>query len=539
MKTECPHCKEVFEISANLLGKGVMCGHCSTKFIAEGQEVVIVEKITPVSSSKRANLGKSPGTEFKKATRTNILEEPSSVNNEQRWSEPAPLQYIFLILGVFIFVGTIVFFIFHVEKPFSLLAEMKEMDRLLLSVFLGLLVLLNFIFAFRRHRWIGFVVGFLGLILTIAVAYWYESEYKIFEQKLRGRVNAHLLMKQEDKMQHERDQEEKDSYDTTKEPSYIEGNIDPLLQVLKNNKSGEVLGLWVNGTNDNIDMQISRWLQRIYRLDSLPPIFKRANKSTLFVVVPAKMGLDVVSHFAEKIGSIGHVNPEKRLLVLDVSTSFFDSIPTGDLNDVNGVDFYTANLNELRSIDTYRVRDAAIRLKNAPPTVLKSDMRDTLSKVFDEGRLHGVYSDLEASTHVAQALCAWANKEDKQCVAMVENLLEELEKVPSSSKPKDLMVFLVAQKSSYGLTLLRKLWESSPMEWQSVYLESPDSMEEEVLSVLKRGKLNLSQRRSMVTILEKWATKKSLPQLDLLVDDSDADVRMRVENTRKRLMEQK
>ena len=543
IQTKCPHCDHIFKIPAHFLDKKVVCGHCSSSFLSEKYEEK--RQRHPVKARHSSFMGKTPHLSCKNIEQVPALGEEGKMIIEefnqggfQSSFESKEIKLTFLVLALFLLTLSLFVYLVFLSEPHSFLGDMQEMDRFLLISFVCALDFFLFILAFRKKSLVwGVFLGLFSVGALISMNYWFNFEQEGLMKKLKYNQLLNSRMSADTFFVLPTD-------DLEKEPPYLKGNLDSLDSILKEREKegtqNQALGIWVNDTNYERNMQIARWLQRMHKLETTPPIFERANNAALFVVPQALLDLKAVAFFSKRIGSVKYLDKKRHLLVVDADDSSFVAPSEKDLSNQSSDDYYPLNLNELRSIDSFRVRAAAIRLKNTPPLVLKDDVRRSLVNVFKEGIILSSYSDVECAVHIAEAMIAWANPLDNEIEGLVADLSKEVIKLPVEEGiqlPTSFVSFLLAQKSKVGNEILYKLWKDAPTIWQSFYKDAPHSMEEEMLAIIKKKEeISLAQKRSAMMIMERWATPKSYKVLESYENDPDLEVRTKARAILKRLV---
>jgi hypothetical protein len=247
------------------------------------------------------------------------------------------------------------------------------------------------------------------------------------------------------------------------------------------------------------------------------------------VVTGITTPMDELVKFCKPLGEVVMVHSTLPIVEVKVRNENFVENPIDKLSNKADPDFYTLNLAELNSIDLDRMEKAVKRLMDSSPKILRSDITQRLLELL-------VVDEVDFKAEICAALAVWSEKQGvagavamKQAANLVSRDLEV---------PKEMIALAVKEGNTDVVTILDKLWQKSPTDWEALYSDVGPAAEPVLLTHVAIN--DEGRRRSLVRILGKVGGKDGLqalesmkataiePELKILIDNSLAAIRTRI-----------
>lgn len=514
-RIQCPACGQRFNVGPELYGKMVECGACDHRFeVTDDVEVNPSNKQFPPGRSLRREHeeGEVPLARAQTAGSLRPTHKAPEIHYQ------SPLKPVQILAGIGAIGLTLaVWLVFIYGSRFGgALQDVTVEQRYLLAGAFGGLILFVFIMAFKHKKPLGAVIGviFGGSLLAA------PSIFPVHTTPVAERTIEELgdeLLKTDFQVAVPLDSER---------PLVERVGRPPIERAESTFGRGKAIGLLVNGMDDTMIDQISRYLTKKFTPGNPPSVFNR-DPSQLFVLAPVEMSFDDFLEEIVAIGRVQTVDEEKRLLDFAIRRNLFELPPEGQLESPTAPEFYRLNAEELRALDTERVRKAAVRLTKVPPVQMRRDVRNRLIERINSETSESDIWFLE----LAECLSKWAD--DDEAVAAVENAIRK----GGASHPlfdREMLLFLLENGSELGRESLQARWQDNPSNWEGIYTDMIKAgnawCKPHLVETLKHG--TIPQKRSAAKLLSFMVDGEVLEilqqQAQLLNEDGDIELRVQI-----------
>ena len=521
LKIECPACSRQFQVSEDLSGKTVECGACDKRFRVEDQVIVKEKKRIYPGENKDAlldRLGRSP---VKSAQPVNFQQANYVQNSKPEGAVPPKAGYS-IAAGFGIVLILIYAFIFFTGTAASatMYADVSMLQRFVLAAFVGLLGFGLIVFGARNWRRSGIFLGLLlsgGLLALVAT------------REVRLTPSLESDFSAEDASETAAVPAKNSAADMASELRLKP--IEDALAAARNSGAAapekSVAGIYINDMRERHELPIMEFLRRQLAIpDSQTPVFfPRGDTAQLVLVEGLMVSYDEVYGAVSRIGRAKSY-PELHLIVVDLDPNTF-SEPNRELFDKlidpqNPV-FFKSNLDELSQVGIDRVKKAITRLANVPEEIellFRPEITDKLVELLENE------PDKELRIELSRALKKWGQGNSAAAAKVLSKVDSWLN--AKLEIPKDIVDFVVENKTDGAVELVDTLWQREPLVWRDQYQDLGPMAEERLLEYVKGTDENL--KLEAIKILHHVGTSKSIPFLEKIEANGNQQFQIYVTN---------
>ena len=459
LRIECPSCRQTFEVGDELRGKTVECGSCERRFKVT-DEVVLGEaresRVYPDEAKKKMDMSRFGTTPMQGQIPVQFRTAQYEKAPRGQVMGPVPIGRSFALgAGILIAVlgGGLAW---AGSRPGAFLQDVSQEDRLLLFGFLGLISFCLVFWGLIRSRLFGFLLGLLlaaGLVSLVFLLPYHtsvrmnEGEGIVQNDDLKVDVPDFFPGITEKKM----------SLQEVQELTRWEGVVLPEIAEFGERKVGVV---WVRGMEEFHKLEINGYLRQKFNL-SADPECRKVREGYLFVLGGTDIDLDELEMAAGQFAKIEQKIPELRLVqtVFRGQAEENDSGSEGNLADMDSEAFYSANFEELTSLDRGRAMAAAKRLASAKPRRLRKDITRQFVNLLD------VDQPLGENAMIVKAMTSWSEEGDGADI-LVLNMAEEL-RGKGNELPDEFFTFLAKRRPPNSEGIVVETWAKRPGQYEA------------------------------------------------------------------------
>lgn len=515
----CPSCGQRFKVGEDLMRRTVECGGCEHRFRISDDVVVRGKKIYP-GERKDAGLGRfqrsplNPSKVPQKIAAVRYGEAP-----DPSYYEPTPpLRIVAAAAGVVLMLLMGVLLIFGAEYNAPLDGVPTE-RRLIMAGFTAVLGSLLVMYGNRKARGKAVIFSVVASAGLVSLPYFFDKACEPL-----GSKPVKLESRSEEEQQEDGKEDAKEEKPVLTGVELLKGQIgiEPLekeIERLRKEQSPRTaIGLWLRNLSASNRFLVRDFVLRVLDADHQSHYFPRGENEYLMVVTGVGIPLDRISKLVEPLGSVEHVYPDLSVIEVLVNNTNFVEGPIEKLNNKKDPAFYELNKRELESIDMDRVTRAVRRLVDAEPMIYRDDIVRQL--IF---LLEADYVDFKGD--VSQALLKWSSDPvpaGDAAMRVLESMIEEKPKVS-----KEMVELIVVAKNPKVIPFLDQLWQADPLRWE--YLYSLTGSGAEPLLLDHWVSEDAPHRHSIVRLLGKVGTRKSISPLEERLADAGAELRVLIE----------
>lgn len=475
------------------------CGSCETRFQVTAEVMAKnVGRMFPDEMKKKADL-----SGFARAPKQNIQAsfQPAQYETamKQNLIGPAPLgRTVAVVAGLVVLIGTLAIFYFGARSATGLLADFGSIQRLVLGSFFGLIGLVLTAWGMVKARFLGLLIGVGGALGIVALALFMPTQ-ESFLSGLPVEDDGYIPLDERKIVPVDELTGENMPQDEVLQETRWKATVQPAMVA---GRQGEVVGIWVRGMEEYLNIEIENYLRNTFDLPHKPD-FRMLDDGGIFVMTGIPFDLEEVEARVGRFGSVEQVFPEMSLIQMSVNGEVLGqnaAAISSKLNDPTNEAFYSLNYNELKALDPARVQAAVKRLRLAPPAQLRKDITVRLVALLNDEQDAELYEDL------AEALLVWSEPGDGADQVMV-GITERMD-AAGKKIPDGIISFLVQRKTPSAAPLLTTFWVESPGTLQGKLIDYGPSIADEVVAYLSSETPAIS--RSAAIILGEVATTDQL-----------------------------
>jgi len=521
LQIQCPKCTKRFTVHEDLAGKTVECGACDHRFPVKSESIIVERaKFYPGENKSEDflnRLGKKSATDGSGDGGTPVT-SASSPQVDAIMPSSAGQNIAAASGATFIILYSLVFFLG--TSTGGLFQDITMDKRLILGGFVGIISVGLVLFGAKNWRVRAALGGLLllaGLFALIFIRPVHTTPE--VEDDVRNSVEAEIKV--------EEDPTVEESLKSKVGYAAIEKKVQAMGERFNEDGAEYVVSIFVEGLTGSQFIEVENYIKDVL---SIPPtegvnLYKRnGERDSLIVISGIKLDFDtVIRHCDPRLGRATSY-PELRLIDLKMSASLF-SKPSDDfqkkLSDRAHPEFFSVNLDELRSLTPGRVKDAVARLSSIVDVELRYEepiIREFLDILVSK-------NDPILLSDLGKALRIWAGG-NKACVDTVSRkvtkLLDGKDIVPES-----LIGYLAENDAEKAPIIVDRLWSEDPEKWLNQYLLIGSVVEPRIIFHLENSPLRL--KKAAAILLAKMGTDKSLAVLEKLNTSSDDEFKILVE----------
>ena len=249
--------------------------------------------------------------------------------------------------------------------------------------------------------------------------------------------------------------------------------------------------------------------------------YTRAN-GALYIVTNAPGERRNISHLLSRFGKVTHAVPAKGVYEVrfDADRANLVSQYSPDVlsSPVNN-SYVTANLSELRSLDTMRVRMSARSLAASNVRVLRPEIRDTLVEVLREPWA----TEPDTYTALVEALVTYCRENDKEAVSLALKYFETRRVLMRDVSP-GVTRYLIREVPDEMVNPILDFWFENSIVWSEMLNLLGNRVQPKLLERLSDTN-NIRQITTILKYLQERGTAEALPALERFLDYPDSIIR--------------
>ena len=511
----CPSCGQRFRVRDDLVGRPVECGACENRFRITEDVIIRGRKVYPGErNDKRLDF-------FQRVPHADIAPSNgySSINYDN-FTDPlifessAPQRIIAGIMGVGVMLFIGMFLIFGIAHG-GVLDGMVTLNRMVMGVFAGALGTALLIYANPKERKKVLGVGMLCTLVLLSLPLFLKGGSP---PRAGGEVKKVVAPKKI---------EEAPDLTELRERLGTQPLEEEIARLKADGSTHRAVGLWLRDLREQNRFLIRDYVLRVTGADPQSHYYPRGGGDFLMVVTGITTPMDELVKLCKPLGEVVMVHSTLPIVEIKVRNENFVENSIDKLSNKADPNFYTLNLAELNSIDLDRMEKAVKRLMDSSPKLLRSDITQRLLELL-------VVDEVDFKAEICAALAVWSEKQGvagavamKQAANLVSRDIEV---------PKEMIALVVKEGNTDVVTILDKLWQKNPTEWEALYSDVGPAAEPVLLAHVAIN--DEGRRRSLVRILGKVGGPEGLrvlesmkhlaePELKILIDNSLAAIRSR------------
>lgn len=430
-------------------------------------------------------------------------------------SEVQPSQYLLLILGLLLVVGTTGLFMISESSQFGILTNMSESNQRMLVGFLGVVAAGLIWLSSRHHRWLMFFVALAALVFS-----WFIPDLwpPVQHANAAGASGVQAGAKAspvaaKDASRFLSDQMLAEFYERKKKMPNVKHTV-----------------VYVHRVNHLVREQLRSFLQRMTGSDSVSA--ESSAGGVLYTIDGSRLNESAVKNLLSRLGSLRFAENDVYEVAFDPELSHYQNEYANNIvQDKFNSSFAHANINELRCFDSNRIADAANRLLLANTASYRSDIRSTLVALLNEPW----EIDSPVLSSAGKALAVYGGDstmpglERKTAKDTVQSLfLRYL--AAGKQVPEEMASFLVEVAPDEMVDVVVKQWLQNPRDWDDAMQKLGSHAEDRLLEVLRKDGDNIQLVNDTVRMLGNVGTMKSTEALEEVARRHEGTIRNMSEN---------
>ena len=252
----------------------------------------------------------------------------------------------------------------------------------------------------------------------------------------------------------------------------------------------------------------------------------------LYVVANASGARQNVASIVERIGTIIKSDASQGIFLVrfdgekaNIVSKYSAEVLSSPMNAA----FVTANISELQSLDSMRIRVAARSLKNANVQMLRGEVRDALVRVLKDSWTQ----DQDTYVALIDALVTYAPSKDKEAVAICEQYFSTRYASMREVLP-NVANYLIKEQPEKMVEPIIAYWLSNPVVWAQSLRELSWRVQPKLLEMM-RGKASIKDLNIILRYLQNNGTADAIPVVKKLLEHPDSIIRYSARTTLKTL----
>ena len=491
------------------------CGACENQFVVNEDAIVQDrERFFPGDNKKPGldHYGRAPS-----ASNTPQVQFATANYNDRATAAdvipPPPQRQVAGVVGAVILALYVVVLVFASQSD-GLMSDMEREKRIILSAFVAIVgTALIFYGGVRRRKQAALSgIGLAALVVVLSI---------VLPQS--GSGDAPRLSESETPMPPKEDLPDTERTKYTEAEAREKMGYEPVERAIREIGFDSVVALWVPSMKHRFRYQVQRYLQRKTGSGERPAFYSRG-PGGIIVIEGTELKMAEIVPLVERFARVDDQYDNLRVLRIVVEGESLLE-PSADherkLNDKTHESYLALNQAELDHIDIDRVKDAAQRLSSVAPSRFRPQIAAKLVELLEEG------SDFEFRTTICNAIIVWSVP-NEGAEAAVARVAEELI-VEGDPMPRNMIKFLVSRRSPDAISILKRLWQAKPRDWETLMIDSGSEIESVVLPHILSE--DAAVQRSALVILRRVGTESSLPELRkaLATASDDNDLKLLIE----------
>lgn len=510
LSIRCPTCRQRFSVGGNLMNRMVECGACDARFRINDDVILRSKKFYP---------GERPATELNNYHRVPLpAAAPEGLatmryaefSNPERLEPASPQRILAGIFGVSLMALIALMLIFAVD-PGRAFSVVPLASKLVVAGFSSLLGVGLLIYANPKARLKAAFIGSLLAAGLMTLPFFFKGQ-SIKSNTTNGSTSSPVQVVPIP--------EEPNTVATLRD-RFVTKPLEVEQERMAKSGSGKhAYGIYLINLLPRHKFTARDFLIRETEAEPSSHPFPRDNGDYLMVLTDIGTDIEDVAEIAGRLGVTEEVHSEISVVVVRVDNDLFLSGSADKLNNKKDPAFYELNQRELRSIDIDRVKRAVERLAEAEPAIYRTDISRTLMELLGKPGID--FQDV-----IARALLVWA--EDLEPAAQAG--LKVLQKSFAAGQPvsESLVALVVRGKSEDAIPTLNALWLQNPVVWERYYVKFGAPIAPGLLGQLSSESAPV--RHSAIKLLGDIGTGAVIPDLEKLLNDKDAEVRVLAERS--------
>lgn len=516
----CPSCGQRFRVGDDLVGRPVECGACENRFKITEDVIIRGRKVYP-GERNRKRLDFFQRVPHAENAATSVF-SPTSYDNfaDPLFFEPSPPQRIIAGImgaGVMLCIGMLL--IFGASRG-GVLDGMVTLNRMVMGGFAGGLGTALLVYANPKAQIKVLRIGALCTAILLSIPLFLtEGSTPLGEQNAKKKRVLESVKKIE---------EAPDLVDLRNRLG-TQPLEEEISRLRAEGSTRHAAGIWLRDLREQNRFLIRDYVLRVTGADPQSHYYPRGGGDFLMVVTGITTSMDDLVKFCKPLGDVVMVHSVLPIVEIKVRNENFIENPIDKLSNKADPDFYRLNLAELNSIDLARIEKAVKRLMDSSPKVLRADITQRLIELL-------AVDEVDFKAEICSALAVWSEVPGTAGTVALKQAAKNVSR--DLEVPKEMIALVVKEGITDVISILDKLWQKNPTDWEALYADVGPAAEKELLA---HAAINDDgRRRSLVRILGKVGGKDSLqalesmkatatePELRVLIDNSLAAIRSRI-----------
>lgn len=252
-------------------------------------------------------------------------------------------------------------------------------------------------------------------------------------------------------------------------------------------------------------------------------------EGALYVVTNIPSKIQNISRTLSRFGRLTYSAPADGVYELRFDPEKINMVsnyPAEVLSSPDNQSFVSANISELSTVDTMRIRAAAQNLGNANVKMLRREIRDTLLRVLQDPWS----SDYDTYTALAEAAVVYAEKNDKQVIDACRRYFQAAQTTSLGASTR-VLEYLVQEVPDEMTEPIINLWLQNPVAWNNTLARLGDRVQPQLLTHLKQDE-SLRTINSIIKYLKDHGTAEAIPAIRPFAEQNrDAIIRHAAQET--------
>ncbi|MBE6416441.1 MAG: MFS transporter [Akkermansiaceae bacterium] len=249
--------------------------------------------------------------------------------------------------------------------------------------------------------------------------------------------------------------------------------------------------------------------------------YTRAN-GALYVATNVPKVRRNISNLLTRFGTVTYAEPEKGVYEVrfdadraNLVSQYSSEVLTSPMNN----SYVTANLSELRCLDSMRVRMSARSLAASNVNVLRGEIRDTLVDVLQEPWA----TDPDTYAALIDALVTYSKPKDAQTIKLCYDYFEARRVLKRDVSP-DVTHYLIREIPDAMVNPIIDFWCENPITWGEMLNQLGYRVQAPLLERLSSTK-NIRLITAILKYLQDRGTSEALPAVEPFLEYPDSIIR--------------
>lgn len=259
--------------------------------------------------------------------------------------------------------------------------------------------------------------------------------------------------------------------------------------------------------------------------------YTRSN-GILYVVVNAVKSQQNVTPIVERLGDIIKSDISQGVYMVRFDrekTNLVSKYSSEVLSSPLNASFVTANISELRCLDSMRVRVAARSLKNADVQMLRGEIRDALVKTLEDSW----NQDQDTYVALVDALVTYAPSKDKEVIAICDKYFSTRYASMRDVLPS-VVSYLIKEQPEKMVDPVIAYWLSNAMVWSQSLRELSWRVQPKLLEKIQ-GQASFKDINMILRYLQSNGNADAIPVVKKLINHPDSIISYSAKSTLKEL----